>query len=78
MDRNVEKKERNRKDKYRSSHKRERKKIFYGKRKQELEELNKEPETQEEQLQDTAVLSDDDIDDGDSVSKDDGDSVRHR
>ena len=95
MDRNGEKKERNREDKYRSSHKRKRKKIFYGKRKQELEELNKEPETQEEQLLDDAVSTskiqhDDeemeivpnktvskilDIDDGDSVSKDDKLSV---
>ena len=56
MDRNGEKKERNRKAKYRSSHKRKRKKIFYGKRKQELEKLNKEPETQEEQLLDDAAV----------------------
>ena len=43
MEGNVEKKDRNRKDKDRSSHKRKRKKIFHGKRKQELEEeLNNE------------------------------------
>ena len=34
-----------------------RKKMFYGKRKQELEELNKEPEMLEEQLLDAAVPS---------------------